>query len=492
MTTKSINRYTLVIAGGGFSGIALAYQIVQKAESPLEIYLIEKTGSFARGAAYSTPQACHLLNVRADRMGAIQGDPGHFYRWVVAEEQNWRHSDPDLANLKIDSQAFLPRKLYAKYLDALLRQSQEVAAQKGIGLHLIGAEIIAANMSADLTDGTLQLLLDNGMEITTNGLALATGVRHSREFPSSVAAPEVQLRYVSDLWDMRRNPFLGHKLPFFADGGIGQRIVIIGTGLTAVDACMSLLQHGYKGAIVALSTTGKLSEPHLSGVEQQRPPYPCFWDPEHAPVSVRELFSLFRRELVKAAAAGYDWRDVVDALRPVTVALWRRLPDDERKRFLRHLGGTWNRLRHRIPTPSYHALEALMKDRKLILLAAKVDAIDSAKDGRLAVQYHTKGSDKPDILEADWVLNCTGHEVAVGKNSGTLVRQLLHKGYVKADHLGLGLQLTPSGDLAGRGEGSIFALGMLLFGENFETIAVPELRDQAGDLAVRILGNKIL
>ena len=43
------------IVGAGFSGTALAAELHRLSKQPLEIFLLDKTGYFGTGAAYSTP-----------------------------------------------------------------------------------------------------------------------------------------------------------------------------------------------------------------------------------------------------------------------------------------------------------------------------------------------------------------------------------------------------------------------------------------------------
>ena len=45
----------IVIVGGGFSGAATAAALLRRGEPGLEVTLIERSGVFGRGVAYSTP-----------------------------------------------------------------------------------------------------------------------------------------------------------------------------------------------------------------------------------------------------------------------------------------------------------------------------------------------------------------------------------------------------------------------------------------------------
>src|SRR5262245_10341107 len=97
----------------------LLANIVRQAQTPLEIYVIapEHTG---RGMAYGTSHPEHLLNVRAENMGAWADDREHFHAWLQQRGS------------KIGPHDFAPRGLYGDYLEEQLRNALREALQKEI------------------------------------------------------------------------------------------------------------------------------------------------------------------------------------------------------------------------------------------------------------------------------------------------------------------------------------------------------------------------
>jgi uncharacterized NAD(P)/FAD-binding protein YdhS len=71
----------VAIIGGGFSGTLVAVRLLRAASGPLRVMLIERSGDWGPGAAYSTRDDAHVLNVPAARMSAFGSAPGDFCAW---------------------------------------------------------------------------------------------------------------------------------------------------------------------------------------------------------------------------------------------------------------------------------------------------------------------------------------------------------------------------------------------------------------------------
>ena len=95
----------VAIVGAGFSGAALAAQLLAHECDHVHVTLIEASGRFGRGVAYGTHCAEHLLNTRADRMSLLAEDPEHFVRWCRGRGLAIGHAD------------FAPRRIYGDYVE---------------------------------------------------------------------------------------------------------------------------------------------------------------------------------------------------------------------------------------------------------------------------------------------------------------------------------------------------------------------------------------
>ena len=72
---RSDRRVPVAIIGGGFSGTIIAAQLARRGVASV---LIDGSGRAGKGVAYSTTEAAHLLNVRAEGMSAWAGEPDNF------------------------------------------------------------------------------------------------------------------------------------------------------------------------------------------------------------------------------------------------------------------------------------------------------------------------------------------------------------------------------------------------------------------------------
>ncbi|MDA0632303.1 FAD/NAD(P)-binding protein, partial [Nonomuraea sp. MCN248] len=134
---------SIAVVGGGASGALTAIHLLRLARTrrtPITVTLIDQHGRHALGQAYATTDPHHLLNTRADRMSAVEGEPGHFLSWARA------------AGLDATGTGYLPRAVYGRYLREVLAASAEPPAR---ALHLITGTAIglAGDHAVRLADG---------------------------------------------------------------------------------------------------------------------------------------------------------------------------------------------------------------------------------------------------------------------------------------------------------------------------------------------------
>lgn len=473
---------TVAIVGGGFSGALVLTNLVNRASGNLTIEWFESGDSLGTGIAYETKDYAHLLNVRAERMGALAGKPDDFYQWLQTEEGK-NAVQVICPGKPVGKESFLPRALYAEYLRHIIKQGLAAARDKGIAVRIHRSNVVDASLH-DATTQQIKLLAEQDgllQETIADAVVLATGNLPPRHFHFQTGLIGGARHYVANVWDLPEDHiFPAHVHELSAD----DEIVIIGTGLTMVDTVLTLKSRGYKGTITAISRNGLLPASHADSK-----PYPA-WDwvlaPQFAPRTALGLFKRLREEIARAEEQDYDWRSVVDSIRPATQQLWRQLSTNEKRKFLNRLFTLWNIHRHRM-APEIHAeLKSMQQSGALKIIAGKIYYVGSDKDG-LTVAYRKRGTNRVETLRPTLVINCTGPEYDIASSNHKLLRNLRDREMITVGPLRVGIEATRNGTAKGRAAESLFPVGTLLVGELLECTAVPELREQAQETAEKVL-----
>jgi uncharacterized NAD(P)/FAD-binding protein YdhS len=255
-------------------------------------------------------------------------------------------------------------------------------------------------------------------------------------------------------------------------------MLIIGTGLTAIDVILRLASSGFEGKIVAMSRRGLRPHRHVDGL----PPAP--------PVLAKpapELSELV--QWVRKAAQNADWRLAVDSIRPITQMMWASADADKRGRFLRHLRPFWDIHRHRLAPEVAARIDGLIRSGQLVFRAGKISEVVSEPD-TVAVHWRPRGEACVERLDVARIINCTGPQGDLLRATDPLVRQLLRNGKIRPDALRLGLDIDRDGhvvDNEGRASDHILAIGPMTRGDLWEVVAVPDIRIQVSALARRLV-----
>ena len=430
---KSDRQVPVAIVGGGASGTILAAQLARRG---IRSALIDGSGRMGRGVAYSTTEEAHLLNVRAEGMSALAGEPEHFAQWFERRGG--------------DRRGFAQRRLFADYLDELLQ-----AAAGGGQAKLIHSAAVEASRN-----GRWQIRLDDGQRLEADALVLAIG---NQEPAPLRAFADGGPHYIASPWGSQAQAAVRDLAE---SGGAA---LLVGTGLTMVDLVLSLEAAGHDGRVVAISRRGQMPRSHA--------------DFEPAPVQLTDLPEGSVRELsrwLRRRAAHVGWRAAVDSLRPHSHPLWQGLSPDQQRRFLRHARPWWDVHRHRIAPEVAQIIAGLIADGFLEVAAGRIVSATSRESG-IDVTVRRRGTDADRTERFAYVFNCTGPLQAISRTKDPLLRGLLDHGEVRPDELEMGIEV----DANSRAEGSqrLWALGPLTKGRYWEIVAVPDIREQAAAVA---------
>jgi uncharacterized NAD(P)/FAD-binding protein YdhS len=448
MSSKAMGRSRVVIVGGGAAGV-LAAAHLRRLRPDARITVVDASGRPGTGAAYGTPDPGHLLNVPAGRMSAWPDEPDHFAGWLE------RHGVETF-------DGFAPRLAYGRYLGDLL-------AEADVRLE--------CNEVVDLVPGVpTRVALDDGRVLAADVVALATG-RPPGTLPEPLGRALAQVlgaasgAVTEDPWAPGALGKLAARKP--------ERVLVIGSGLTGIDVALHLLARGAEVALV--SRHGALPRRH-------RPVGPPAEVPTvaglPAPASLDAVRSAVAQDMEAATAAGADWRQVVDALRPHTARLWQALTWSDQRRFLREDLRGWEVLRHRMPPHVAEAIGDGLDSGRLTIVPAEVAEARPADDG-IAVTLMT--ADGPVHRRDDALVVATGTVWdRRALTASPLWASLLARGQAVPHPSGIGVRTDPDGHLLDR-DGSVLpgvvCLGAIRQGELWETTAIPEIRQQAAAAA---------
>ena len=456
-------RCSVAVIGGGFSGAAVAYHLLRGAAPGLHLVLIEPAAEIGQGLAYATPSDSHRLNVPAGRLGL--DCEASFARWLEAQCLGYTAAD------------FVPRRWLGAYTAAELKRVAKEAAARGVQFRVMRAEVERISRNRP----PYPLHLCGGERLIADQVVLATGHLPPAAPPVGNAVDWSDPRMLRDPWLATSRPALAAECP----------VLLIGTGLTAIDVVSQLQDQGHTGPIHLLSRRGLLPQPHRAN--EARPPAglsPLADLGEE--LSLRGMLRAIRGWVTAAQAAGDDWRDVMACLRPLTTELWQRLCVRDRRQFLRHLQPFWDTHRHRV-APEIHArLRAAIAAGQVKLHAGRFIEITSQADGMLVAAWRPRGSESTASVAAARVINCTGPTSCLAKARDPLHTSLRDAGVLASDTLGLGIvvdrQLRPI-DASGVPAEGLFYVGPMLKAQCWEAVAVPELRCHARDVAQHVLAD---
>lgn len=435
------DRHTIAIVGGGVSGSLTALQLVRRGV-PSRVALIDPAPKPGLGLAYSTPSMEHLLNVPAAKISAFPDEPDHFLEWLRAN--HYKFFPPE---------EFAPRAVFGRYIQSLL---ESAAGVEHIQSSVLDCWMVGEGAKLKLADGT---------HLRADAVVLAMGNFVSAELPGISQAAKNSGIYVNSPWIETAYSALSADAP----------VTLIGSGLTAVDALLRLRELKHRGRITMMSRNGVLPRSHAA----YEPLASCIVEGE-APRRARDLLTLVHG----AINDGLPWRAVVDSLRARTNELWLALPTEEQRRFRRHLQRRWEVVRHRMAPAVASRIERELAAGSLELAPGKLLAVEQGETTGVVKIQSKNGLIR--TWDADRVINCTGPNMDYTRVSSPLLDSLFEQGLISAGPLGNCLWSNEEGGLrAADGTYStvLFQVGPGRQGTLLESIAVPELRTQAAEMA---------
>jgi uncharacterized NAD(P)/FAD-binding protein YdhS len=457
----------VLIIGGGLSGTLLAVQLL-RLPGQRRIVIVESRSELGRGEAYSATELGHTLNGNAARMSVDPDDADDLTRWLTAYIASGGWPESDQQHVPV-AELFPPRGIFGLYVQQRLAEAQAVGERFGSTVEHVRGEVTdlqveASGVRVSLAGHTEPLNGRFGVLATGMFAAARTPQRDSNALNAAAVDP----------WDVNAMRQLDPR----------GRVLIIGSGLTMVDAVVSLEQAGHRGPIDVFSRHGLL--PH---VRRQPPTWPDFLGADHTIRSTRQLVRALREQCRQAAEQGIDWQAPLDTVRVHIPRLWSQATDLQRRQFVRHVRPWWESHHHRSPPTSAQLLDRLIAEGRLHVHAASLLDVEDSPAGEVRIRVRYRGREDASTERGAALINSTGIQYDWRRVDRALPRNLLARGLIKPGPLALGIAADAGGavlDAEGAVSSRLFAMGPPLRGLWWESTAVNDVASQAKALAARL------
>ena len=432
----------VVIVGGGFTGASAAVQAVRRSPGPLAITLVDPSGQPGRGLAYSTTDPDHRLNAPTFVHSLLPDDAWHFSRWCA--QQGIVAADPQA--LRPDGCSYIRRADFGRYIAETLQAHSRGWAS---GATITHRRDTAVGLQA--VEGGWAVQTAGGPPLPADLVLVATGHPAPR-LPAALAAG------LGAHPALIEHPLQDSRLHRIAPDA---RVLLVGSGLTALDVLSTLVQRGHRGAVQVVSRHGLRPRPQgpLPAALQQalradlaslppglvlarlNGPPPAFLAPPAVSPDLRQWLRALRAQVQQAQAAGGHWYTPFDDLRDAVWQLWPRLSAPQRQRFARTLRPWYDVHRYRSPPQNEDIVRDAVAQGRIRFMAARLQALDAQAGGGIAVRMTPRGEAAPQRVQVDVVINCSGQDATAGLVHNPFLAALARAGWVRPDPSGIGIEV---------------------------------------------------
>jgi uncharacterized NAD(P)/FAD-binding protein YdhS len=227
-------------------------------------------------------------------------------------------------------------------------------------------------------------------------------------------------------------------------------VLVLGTGLTALDVVTTLLRAGHRGSITPVSSRALRPRAHrpafdvppaLPGAEMLHridAHLPEFLRVLPRPLTARVLVRALRYRIAQARKHGLSWYAPFDELRDPLWQLWSALEIDEKRRLLRHVRRWYDVHRFRAPPQNEAIVREAERQGQVVFRAAKVGSIAGGDRGALAVEWREGATGAVHTETFDAVVNCAGLDSGAGAMRNPILASSMRQGWLVPDATGVG------------------------------------------------------
>jgi uncharacterized NAD(P)/FAD-binding protein YdhS len=435
------NLKELVIIGDGFAAAVMAVHLLRRGIPRSSITVIGP-GELGKGNAYNCASPFFRLNVREDLPIIFSEDPLHFARWA---QQNI-----DDSQAKTEAGYFYRRQDFGRYVSELITQES--------GPEQIKAKVLSLRSK----ENNWHLELDNQSTLIAKQVIIAAG-NPSPIWPCSV----IQQQSASAITRLIENPWTGY---FLEDIDPQENIILLGGGLTALDAINALEGCNHQGVISAISPRALFPPEQAPWQKQGQPSWP-------QKVSPARLIRFMRNYLPSAPTNSAEWQSAWEELRPNLNSLWQQFSPYQKKSLFKRLGWLWSLYRFRASPQTIAAYKRLKDKNQIQFVIGRAKEITCSESK--VIVFLGNGIE----VEGDRIINCTG--VA----SDQLLEQMIKNSLAIPDPLGSGIAVDKHFRVlhfSGGQWNSLWMIGPGTMGSLGDVIAASAIAKQAEQLAIQL------
>ena len=364
------DKNKLVIIGDGFAAAVSAIHLLRKG-IPADALTIIGAGSLGKGNAYGCVSPSFRLNVREDLPIVFSEDPLHFARWAEANID-----DPEA---KTSAGFFYRRADFGRYVAELI--AAEVGFEK---IQRIASKATRLNQAHD---GLWKLGTADGGLFYAEKVIIATG----NSPPTWPCPVKTELGEQADP-QLIENPWTGQYLAAIQ---LEEHVVLLGGGLTALDAIYALAEQGHRGLITIVGPRPLFPPTQAQWSRQKQPNWP-------EKLSPAKLVRFMRQYLPSAPTTSTEWQCAWEELRPNLNAIWQQFTPHQRQSLFKRLGWAWSLYRFRASPQTIKAYEQLRANHQIQFAVGRAKQVERSK-GTITVQLNNGQR-----IQADRIVNCTG------------------------------------------------------------------------------------
>lgn len=433
----------IAIIGDGFAAAAALIHLLRRGMHFSQIVLIGPR-LLGKGNAYTCISPFFRLNVREDLPSVFSEEPLHFARWAEV------HIDDPEA--QTDAGYFYRRYDFGRYISELV--SKELGSDQIDHIYAKVSNLYKANEHWCLETEKLKTIVARRVIIATGN-------------PPPIWPCTVQnIQTATNSSKLIESPWTGQDL-----GGIHahEEIILLGGGLTALDAINALVGQGHQGLIKVI------------GPRALFPPMQARWKREDQPdwpknLSPAKLVRFIRNYLPSAPTDSVVWQSAWEELRPNLNMIWQQFSYFQRRILFKRLGWLWSLYRFRASPQTIKAYRKLEANKQIQFVLGRAKRIEVAQTVTVVLGDGSR-------VVGDRIFNCTG----VGRDP--LLSKLIADQIARPDALGKSIAVASDyrvSKSSGGEWGDLWMIGPATMGSLGDVIAASSIAKQAEQLSIQI------